>query len=51
MELMGLDSGAVRLPMVRASEHARAQVRALLSHARPALDGPLPLPRAAAAVA
>ena len=51
MELMGLDSGAVRLPMVRASEHARAQVRALLSHARQALDAPMPSLRAAAAVA
>ena len=50
MELMGLDSGAVRLPMVRASEHARAQVRALLSHVRPALDA-APSPVRAAAVA
>jgi hypothetical protein len=40
----------VRLPLVRASEHARAQVRALLSHARPALDAPAAPRRAAATI-
>lgn len=51
LELMGLDSGAVRLPLVRASEHARAQVRALLAHSRGSLDAPASPSRAAAAVA
>jgi len=51
LELMGLDTGAVRLPLVRASEHARAQVRALLAHARPVLDAPAAPLRAAATIA
>jgi 4-hydroxy-tetrahydrodipicolinate synthase len=51
MELLGLDSGAVRLPMVRASEQARAQVRALLAHSRGALDGAAVPLRPVAAVA